>query len=343
MNLAQTVPLPQDPPPIGTEWDESFGDPSDATKRAEVHTAWNEAIRLAGMARDGIQDLRNSLNSQGFAPNEEDKARNFIVEQSQPWVFPRCFARSFWLTILSRMTQMFGPDRALLEEVQGVYEKMLNSIPNLQAPDRNGNVLRLALGSSIKKKNGKTPVCGTKADIEDEGLIYAFTNLPDMTDEIPNDLQLRYRFADSMIVFCPAFFQESADAMETDADALNNQRMLDGLRTPGKRDKVIASPRELIKWTGQTIVHEWAHLTWIKGANANGQDETYGYEQCAELVQKPDENNKNVARNNADNWAVLASYQAYNQEPWAPTGKASGCKDVWPRDGQGNYDPPKVN
>ena len=91
MNLAQTVSLPQDPPPDGTEWDESFGDPNDATKRAEVHTAWNEAMRLAGMARDGLQDLRNNLEAQGFAPNEEDKARDFIAEQSQPWVFPCYF------------------------------------------------------------------------------------------------------------------------------------------------------------------------------------------------------------------------------------------------------------
>ena len=238
---------------------------------------------------------------------------------------------------------MFGPDRALLEEVQGVYENMLNFIPNLQAPERNGNVLRLALGSNMKKKNGKTPVCGTKTNIQKLGPIYAFTSLPDMTDGSMNDLQTIYRFTDSMIVLCPAFFRDSADAMETDADALKNQRMLDGLRTPGKRDTDIAWQGKLIKWIGQTIIHEWAHLTWIRGANRNSQDETYGYEQCAELVNKPDEDNTNVARNNADNWAVLASYQAYNQEPWAPTEQGSGCRDVWPRDGQGNFDPPKVN
>ena len=48
---------------------------------------------------------------------------------------------------------------------------------------------------------------------------------------------------------------------------------------------------------------------------------------------------------NADSFAVFASYHAYNQESYAPPDERSGfgCKDVWPRkDGAlATFDPPK--
>lgn len=39
------------------------------------------------------------------------------------------------------------------------------------------------------------------------------------------------------------------------------------------------------------------------------------------------------ALNNADSFAVFGSYNAYNQEGYAPTDTRPGfgCKDIWPR------------
>lgn len=93
---------------------------------------------------------------------------------------------------------------------------------------------------------------------------------------------------------------------------------------------------------GQTVLHEWTHLDWIgQTVDAPGPDgvDTYGYTRTAELYDTTHVDNQgerwggeNVVKN-ADNYAVFASYHAYNQEPWAPPdGRAGfGCKDVWPR------------
>ena len=93
---------------------------------------------------------------------------------------------------------------------------------------------------------------------------------------------------------------------------------------------------------GQTIVHEWSHLSWIQMANSDPATvETYGFVEAARLYK-----NKGIVRamNNADTWAVFASYNAYNQYAHAPT-NGRGCKDVWPRQGGNNqlFSPAKPN
>ncbi len=244
------------------------------------------------------------------------------------------------------MAQMFGSLPSLLPTVLDVFNKMVNNIPNINSGTRNGNVLRLALGKDIKAKNGATRICGNQNSNCD---IYAATYIPHMTDGIPNDLQGKYRFADSMIVFCPCFFLPASDpnALPSDQQALSSKYLLDKLRTPGMSAlyKCIHSNTniELTLLAGQTVVHEWAHLTWIQNANV-GLPETYGFKQCADLYIA---NNGAVdVLKNADSFANFASYHAYNQEPYAPTDGRPGfsCKDVWPRLGGNNavFSPDKI-
>ena len=92
---------------------------------------------------------------------------------------------------------------------------------------------------------------------------------------------------------------------------------------------------DLTLLAGQTVVHEWAHLVWIQKANVE-LDEIYGFKECADLYKATD-GEKNAV-NNADSFAVFASYHAYNQEPYAPADerRGFGCKDVWPRLGGNN-------
>ena len=95
---------------------------------------------------------------------------------------------------------------------------------------------------------------------------------------------------------------------------------------------------------GQTLVHEWAHLHYIRRANFDaGDPEVYGFEEAATLAR----DDLDRAMRNADNFAVFASYNAYNQEPYAPSNNRpnAACKDVWPRDGSNNavFRPAKPN
>ncbi len=91
--------------------------------------------------------------------------------------------------------------------------------------------------------------------------------------------------------------------------------------------------------SGQTVVHEWSHLLWVQGANKDAppKNEVYGFQQCAELYKNNNDGDKQ-AMNNADTFAVFASYHSYNQESYAPTDGRPGfsCKDVWPRLGGNN-------
>ncbi len=130
------------------------------------------------------------------------------------------------------MAQMFGSLPDLVPTVLNVFNDMVNVIPNPNSGTRNGNVLRLAMGANIKKKNGGTKICGNQ---NANTIIYATTYLPDMTGGFPSDLQAKYRMADSIIVFCPAFFLPASDpnALPSDQLALSSQYMLDKLRTPG--------------------------------------------------------------------------------------------------------------
>ena len=86
---ATTVQIPGDDPPAGTEWDESFQDTINPTKdlsaqRAAVKTAWNEAMRLAGLSQQGLQALDTALQAQNFNPNDQDGPKNFIAHSSPP-------------------------------------------------------------------------------------------------------------------------------------------------------------------------------------------------------------------------------------------------------------------
>lgn len=130
------------------------------------------------------------------------------------------------------MAQMFGSLPDLIPGVLNVFNHMVNNVPNTNSGTRNGNVLRLALGKDIKAINGATKICGNQNSNCD---IYAATYIPDMTDGTFNHLQGKYRFADSMIVFCPCFFLPASDprALPSDQQALSSQAMLDGLKTPG--------------------------------------------------------------------------------------------------------------
>lgn len=241
---------------------------------------------------------------------------------------------------------MFGSLPSLLPTVLDTFNRMVNNVPNLNSGTRNGNVLRLALGKDIKANNGATRICGNQNANCD---IYATTYIPDMTDGIPNNLQAKYRFADSMIVFCPCFFLPTSDprALPSDQQALSSKSFLDGLRTPGMSAlyNCIRSnlTTVLTLLPGQTVVHEWAHLVWIQKANVD-MAETYGFKQCADLYVAKD-GDKNVIKN-ADSFANFASYHAYNQEPYAPTDGRKGfsCKDVWPRLGGNNavFSPDKI-
>lgn len=127
---------------------------------------------------------------------------------------------------------MFGSLPNLLPTVLSVFNNMVNNVPNINSGTRNGNVLRLALGKDIRAINGANKICGNQKSNCD---IYAATYIPDMTDNTQNQLQAKYRFADSMIVFCPCFFLPTSDprALPSDQQALSSRAMLDGLRTPG--------------------------------------------------------------------------------------------------------------
>jgi len=81
---ATTIVIPGDPAPPGTEWDESIA--NDAGARAAVKTAWNEAIRMANLAANGLQSLQTNLNNQNFLPTDLDKQKDFIAKQSPPLV-----------------------------------------------------------------------------------------------------------------------------------------------------------------------------------------------------------------------------------------------------------------
>ncbi len=79
---ATTIVIPNDPAPPGTQWDESFA--NDAGARAAVKTAWNEAMRMAGLAANGLQSLQINLKNQNFGSGDVDRQKDFIAKQSPP-------------------------------------------------------------------------------------------------------------------------------------------------------------------------------------------------------------------------------------------------------------------
>ena len=84
---ATTVQIPNDPAPAGTEWDESFQDTTTkdlSAQRATLKTAWNEAMRLAGLSQQGLQALSQAVAAQNFNPNDVNGPKNFIAHSSPP-------------------------------------------------------------------------------------------------------------------------------------------------------------------------------------------------------------------------------------------------------------------
>ena len=84
---ATTVTIPNDDPPPGTVWDESFQDLVNkdlSQQRAAVKTAWNEAMRLAGLSQSGLDALNKAVAAQNFNPNDQDGPKNFIAHNSPP-------------------------------------------------------------------------------------------------------------------------------------------------------------------------------------------------------------------------------------------------------------------
>lgn len=77
---------------------------------------------------------------------------------------------------------------------------------------------------------------------------------------------------------------------------------------------------------------------WIADANPHPKQnpEIYGFHEVAQLYK---DKGWLGASQNADSYAVFASYNAYNQEEYAPSDgrEGFGCKDVWPR-GTSNAD-----
>lgn len=133
------------------------------------------------------------------------------------------------------MAQMFGSLPANIQPVHDVFDRMFNVISNLNGGNRGGNVLRIAYGDNMRRSNGKNKVCGAASSNSNN--FWASTYPPDQTGGVPNDLQTKYRIADSMIVFCPAFFDinlpTGVNGLPTDAAALAGHSTLDGLRTKG--------------------------------------------------------------------------------------------------------------
>ena len=111
-----------------------------------------------------------------------------------------------------------------------------NVVSDVTGGNRNGNILRLAYGDNMRRSNGQNKVCGAKSS--NTNAFWASTYPPDQTGGVQNDLQTKYRIADSMIVFCPALFDvnvpNDVDPLPNDADALAAHALLDGLRTKGR-------------------------------------------------------------------------------------------------------------
>ena len=113
---------------------------------------------------------------------------------------------------------------------------------------RGGNVLRLAYGDNIRKDDGRTKVCGAVSSNTNDA--YAYTYPPDQTGGLPNGLQTKYRFAGSMIVFCPVFFDiglKGLPALLSDSTAMSIHNLLDGLRTKGISDPTLSRTPHFVR------------------------------------------------------------------------------------------------
>ena len=122
------------------------------------------------------------------------------------------------------MAQVFGSRYDKINEIQEVFQRMVNAIPDPNHAARGGAVLRLAMGDNIKMDDGRTKLCGAKTS---PFAVYAVTYNPTPPE---TDLQKKYqRLADAIIIFYPTFFSD----LEDDSTLLAESPMLDRLRTRG--------------------------------------------------------------------------------------------------------------
>ena len=80
------------------------------------------------------------------------------------------------------------------------------------------------------------------------------------------------------------------------------------MKTPSVRPlsaKCAIDELTVVIWSGQTVVHEWSHLTWIKAINLDRRNDpdVYGFEAAAVLAR----DHPDSAFWNADNYAGFAS------------------------------------
>lgn len=119
---------------------------------------------------------------------------------------------------------------------------MIDLIPNPNQGPRNGVVLRVALGNTVKQDDGRTKICGAKtSDISTYAAVFNPTR-----PELPTDLQKKYQLADAIIFFCDAFFTE----LEDDSTLLSQSPMLDRLRARGTQHILFSrlNQSRLINW-----------------------------------------------------------------------------------------------
>ena len=81
VTTASVVTIAGDDPPEGAAWDESIANDNDA--RAQVKTAWAEAMRLADLAAGSLNQLEQNLQGANLG-NDLDKKKDFIAHQSPP-------------------------------------------------------------------------------------------------------------------------------------------------------------------------------------------------------------------------------------------------------------------
>lgn len=133
------------------------------------------------------------------------------------------------------MAQVFGSEIERINEIQSIFQLMVDAIPNINHGARNGVVVRLALADNVRivagqkkagqKKAGLKKLCSTTRRPVP---VYAATYNPTQPGSF-TDLQKKYQIADAIIFFCPEFFS----LLEDDSTLISQSPMLDRLRTRG--------------------------------------------------------------------------------------------------------------
>ncbi|MCJ1435613.1 hypothetical protein MMC27_004987 [Xylographa pallens] len=276
--------------PPGTVWDASCTRSSD---RAAIYNAWNAALNLAQSAYGGLSGLRADLPN----PYTTDATTRIPVPQNGNYIA--------WTD--PAYTQLFGALSGRIGDVGNVYQKMLANMPNQYGQDRGGRELRLVCNTMRDYNNALHCTPGYEA--------ITFDRYPN------NDVEAKYEIPNTaLILFCPGFF-----------DAPSQQDVLAHAEaSAGPSFQLGGVPYECdlthLATQAVTMLHEWAHLTWIKGCPAN--PDPYGYAACARSVRSGGKVNWNLISKFAEAYAFYAQYHYWNNLPFCNNGQ--GCIDVWP-------------